>query len=56
MTNAPKNGTAPEPDPDFNSVSGRASYRKSIAPDGSNALASPPLEWRERIGTGGADP
>ncbi|MGA5842600.1 plasmid mobilization protein [Streptomyces pseudogriseolus] len=41
MTNAPKNGTTPEPDPGSNSVSGRASYRKSIAPEGSNALAFP---------------
>ncbi len=44
MTNARKNGTTPEPDPGSNSVSGRASYRKSIAPVGSNALASPAPE------------
>ncbi|MGW3240298.1 plasmid mobilization protein [Streptomyces olivaceus] len=31
MTNAPKNGTAPEPDPDSNSVSGRASWGGSVA-------------------------
>ena len=31
MTNAPKNGTIPEPDPGSNSVSGRASWGGSIA-------------------------
>jgi uncharacterized protein (DUF1778 family) len=31
MTNARKNGTAPEPDPDSNSVSGRASWGGSVA-------------------------
>lgn len=31
MTNAPMNGTTPEPDPDFNSVSGRASWGGSVA-------------------------
>ncbi|MDF9868638.1 uncharacterized protein (DUF1778 family) [Streptomyces pratensis] len=41
MTNTPQNGTTPEPAPDSNSVPGRASYCKSIAPVGSNALASP---------------
>lgn len=41
MTNPNQNSTAWEAAQDLNSVSGRASYRKSIAPDGSNALASP---------------
>ena len=31
MTNARKNGTTPEPDPDSNSVSGRASWGGSVA-------------------------
>ncbi|MFE2518368.1 hypothetical protein ACFXG9_24000 [Streptomyces mirabilis] len=31
MTNAPKNGTTPEPDPDSNSVSWRASWGGSVA-------------------------
>ncbi|MGW5096334.1 plasmid mobilization protein [Streptomyces nodosus] len=31
MTNAPKNGTTPEPAPDSNSVSGRASWGGSVA-------------------------
>ncbi|MFJ6898207.1 hypothetical protein [Streptomyces hokutonensis] len=31
MTNAPKNGTIPEPAPDSNSVSGRASWGGSVA-------------------------
>lgn len=31
MTNAPKNSTAPEPNPDINSVSGRASWGGSVA-------------------------
>ncbi|MFG3215922.1 hypothetical protein [Streptomyces tendae] len=31
MTNARKNGTAPEPDPDSNSASGRASWGGSVA-------------------------
>lgn len=31
MTNAPKNSTAPESDPDINSVSGRASWGGSVA-------------------------
>ncbi|MBT2527478.1 plasmid mobilization relaxosome protein MobC [Streptomyces sp. ISL-99] len=35
MTNAPQNGTTPEPAPDSNSVSGRASYPVSNTPVGS---------------------
>ncbi|BCM65697.1 hypothetical protein EASAB2608_01031 [Streptomyces sp. EAS-AB2608] len=41
MTNPIENGSAPEPAGYLNSLWGRASYRKSIAPDGSNALAWP---------------
>ncbi|WP_371632177.1 MobC family plasmid mobilization relaxosome protein [Streptomyces sp. NBC_01259] len=41
MTNPLQNRTTPEPDHDTNSISGGASWCKSIAPVGSNALASP---------------
>ncbi|MFD3415004.1 plasmid mobilization protein [Streptomyces cyaneofuscatus] len=34
MTNAPQNGTTPEPGPDINSVSGRARWRFGHSPDG----------------------
>lgn len=42
MTNARMNGTTPKPDPDSNSVSGRASYRPSYSsPSGKAAWPSP---------------
>ncbi|CAL9408776.1 hypothetical protein SUDANB54_01606 [Streptomyces sp. enrichment culture] len=41
MTTPNENSATPDPARDPNSVWGRASYRKSIAPVGSNALASP---------------
>lgn len=49
MTNAPKNGTTPEPDPGSNSVSGRASYPLGYSALSGVSKGSPPLEgWLVR--------
>ncbi|MFE3387444.1 plasmid mobilization protein [Streptomyces anulatus] len=41
MTNAPQNGTTPEPGPDINSVSGRARWRFGHSPDGGASEPAP---------------
>lgn len=41
MTNAPQNGTTPEPDPDINSVSGRARWRFGHSPEGGASEPDP---------------
>ncbi|WP_435285446.1 plasmid mobilization protein [Streptomyces bacillaris] len=41
MTKAPQNDTTPEPDPDINSVSGRARWRFGHSPDGAASEPAP---------------